>query len=133
MLGLRWTAGGRDDRSQETVFVKHRLLAFLIALLALLARPGASEVVESFAHSVAEGHSARATADLHCDGGPIDIEHGCGGGTHVCPCHAPTVAVQGWTLSEPRHPGDATLLLTGSPDRIACCGVRQAIFRPPTS
>lgn len=109
-----------------------RLVPLLLALLTLLALPGASEALENLAHLGAEGHAAHARAGTDDAHGPMHLEHGCGGGTHVCVCHSPSFA----TLVSPGLviPGySATWILSlDAPERAAPRGVRRAVFRPPT-
>lgn len=110
-----------------------RLFPLLLAALTLLGRPGVSEAFENAGHVVLEGHGVHAQElEGHEAHDPMHLEHGCGGGVHVCPCHAPTIAL--WNPP----PGDvvsapiSTTLALDSPRQRSPLGFRSALFRPPT-
>jgi hypothetical protein len=112
-----------------------RFAILLLAVLTLLGLPGAGEALENVAHGVMEGHSAHAQYVDSGEGAhdPMHVEHGCGGGTHVCPCHAPTFAASASPSLEIDAPSDVTLLALSTPEQRAPRGVIRAPFRPPTS
>jgi hypothetical protein len=92
------------------------------------------EALENAAHAAAEGHTAHAQEqDDHGAHGPMHLEHGCGGGTHVCPCHAPTVALAVSVGSEIASASTVTTLELDPLPTPVVLGVRRAPFRPPAS
>ena len=111
-----------------------RILLLLMALLTLLGRPGASEALENAAHALAEGHAVHGAVhgatDAHA---PMHVEHGCGGGVHVCPCHASTVAVPARVTADIAAPSEESTLDLFAVEGRAPEGIRRAPFRPPTS
>lgn len=111
-----------------------RLLILLVTVLTLLGRQGASEALENLAHAAVEGHAAHAQVDSDHDAhDPMHLEHGCGGGAHVCPCHAPVNAAPVDRRTELARASAVTVLEPDLPDRDAPRGVRRGVFRPPTS
>ena len=115
--------------------MRRRAFAILMALLTLLGLPGASEAAENLAHGAVSGHAAHSVAAA--DGGheahhPVDVEHGCGGGVHVCPCHAPLVAAPTGQLALASPVREAGLITVTPVVRPILRGVRPGIDRPPT-
>ena len=114
------------------VNVYWRLLPLLLAALTLLGRPGVGEALENAVHALAEGHAAHGheagSNDVH---DPMHLEHGCGGGVHVCPCHAPTVALPGGETADVAGALEETTIQIVVPEASAPSGVQRAVFRPP--
>jgi hypothetical protein len=93
-----------------------------------------SEALENAAHVAVEGHGVHAQdGDGHGAHDPMHVEHGCGGGAHVCPCHAPTVALRA-DLSLAVAAADiiTVIALDAGAHRVPA-GFRSAPFRPPAS
>lgn len=110
-----------------------RALVLLFVFVALLTRSGAGEAVENALHLLVHGHSAHQVDATTQSAGDAhqDIEHGCVGHFHVCPCcgHQP-VTHGDQALALP--PGDeciehlSWLEPDGGPE-----GAMSVIFRPP--
>ncbi len=112
--------------------VVRRLFVVLFAAAVLLSRGGVAEALENVAHVAAHGHAAHSTesGDKHSH---QDIEHGCMGGVHICPCcaHAP-MAFAVHTLWIPAAALDSEQLgLVGR--ALRADGIRTAVDRPPMS
>lgn len=91
--------------------------------------PGSNEILENVFHLAREGHLAHALPDAEHQS--TDVEHGCSGPFHLCPCHTSISFLTGvfagedqpQACSEPgvswcTHDSDADAHLSG-------------IFRPP--
>ena len=113
-----------------------RLFALRVAFLTLFGRPGAGEALENLVHAAAEGHAAHSEhsetseADDH---GPMHLEHGCGGGAHVCVCHAPTFATESTSLPPAPSASETRVLEPHAADRPVASGFSAGVYRPPAS
>jgi len=113
--------------------VLQRLFVILLAVAALMLRPGTGETIENIVHLAAHGHTAHdaAHAASEHDGGHTDLEHGCAGHVHVCPCCAhPVMANASLEFALPPAPASSeNLAFVGT--RAGPEGAPATVFRPP--
>jgi len=115
--------------------VPKRFVVVLFAVAAIMLRGGTGETVETALHLAAHGHAAHAVSDRDAasdHGVPhSDLEHGCSGHFHVCPCCAhPVMANAALAFVVPPAP-DSSERLTLALTRAGPEGTSALLFRPP--
>jgi hypothetical protein len=113
------------------VSVLRHLLVLLFAAAVVLTRGGVSEAVENAVHAVVHGHSAHS-AESADDHSHRDVEHGCAGGVHVCPCcgQLPMACGAECDLGIAFAPV-GTESLTVAREAVRAEGASQTVYRPP--
>lgn len=107
-------------------------MILLFVFAALVARAGAGEAVENAVHLVLHGHTAHEAETLMPAGDAHqDIEHGCVGHFHACPCcsHQPVTHSHQELNILPDN--ECTESLSWLEQSRVEEGTRAAIFRPP--
>jgi len=113
--------------------VSPRVLVIVLAVAAILLQTGAGEAVENIVHWAAHGHAAHDAAHAESQQGDVhsDLEHGCAGHFHVCPCCAhPVMASAMLGLAVPAAPECSEQLAPAS-TRAGPEGADTLLFRPP--
>jgi hypothetical protein len=105
-----------------------------LVLTAVLTRAGVGEAVENIVHLSAHGHAAHAApssaASPRQGDSHQDIEHGCVGHFHVCPCcgHQPAMHSEVSVHVSAAESSECLMLVLtqAGPE-----GTGHSIFRPP--
>jgi hypothetical protein len=112
-----------------------RIMAALMSLAVLFGTGNVLEAIENVAHVTVHGHGA------HDDGGHRDaasnsdthrdMEHGCAGGVHVCPCCShPVMNFAENDTAVPPSSWQQQARPTAPAQQLSL-GVKGSVYRPP--
>ena len=112
-----------------------RVVVMLCVLLSLLAQAGVGEALENGLHFAARGHFAHGpvtqVAEPEEQDSHRDIEHGCVGHFHVCPCCSHQLAADCRSELSVLPANSSRECLAPATAAEGPQGAARSIFRPP--